>query len=445
MRSGRRNEPIGRNRMPDKKRVSTGLKALDQRLDGLFIGDNVIWYDEAGSLAFPFTLNFIRESQKQHKPMVYVSFDRSPKSLMEELGPLAEYNDLTILDCFTHGKGDGSSVFANFYAQRGVQWPCRIVRTDEPWKPELVAKAIYDIHRQLTGDVRFVFESLTGMQDLWEGEENILKFYSRSCPRLYELQTIAYWIIEKGAHSHRLKAHINQIAQVAIELGVRRGKSALTILKAHKRHPDTLNKPELFWADGMAVGFDADRSMTEKIDLGGRLKSIRTRQGLSQKELAVLVGVTPSTISQIESNLIYPSLPALVKTAQVLGVEAAYFFNKNGEERKPTIFSGEGKRVQFSQMPKGSIDGRHLLPADLPAGVEPYIIEISAGRKIPSHFFTHKGEEFGYLIDGELEVTINNTVRHMGPGDVIFLTHDTPTQWRCGPERIARLLWLKIL
>ena len=85
----------------EKKRVSTGLKALDQRLDGLFIGDNVIWYDEAGSLAFPFTLNFIRESQKMNKPLIYVTFDRSPKSLLEELGPLGENANLTILDCFT--------------------------------------------------------------------------------------------------------------------------------------------------------------------------------------------------------------------------------------------------------------------------------------------------------------------------------------------------------
>ncbi len=429
----------------EKKRVSTGLKALDQRLDGLFIGDNVIWYDEAGSLAFPFTLNFIQESQKQNKPLIYVTFDRSPKSLLEELGPLAENAGLTILDCFTHGKGDGSAVFSKFYEKDGAQWPYQIIKANEPWKPAKVAEAIYGIHQNLTGDVRFIFESLTGMQDLWEGEESILKFYSRSCPRLYELETIAYWIIEKGAHSNRLKAHINQIAQVAIELGMRRGKSALTILKAHNRHPGTLDKPELFWADGISVGFDADRPITEKIDLGSRLKSIRMRQSFSQKELATLVGVTPSTISQIESNLIYPSLPALIKMAQVLTVDVAYFFHGNGEDRKPTVFSGEGKKAHFPQLPKGSIDGRHLLPADLRAGVESYLLEIRAGKKIPSHFFSHKGEEFGYLLEGELEVTINSSVQSMIPGDVIFLKRDTPTQWKNSTAHTARLLWLKIL
>lgn len=429
----------------EKARVSTGLKALDHRLDGLFIGDNVIWYDEAGSLAFPFALNFIRESRDRNKPLIYITFDRSPKSLLEELGPLAESPHLTIVDCFTHGKGDGSAVFAKFYEKDGAQWPYQIVKVNEPAKPDKVSETIYGIHQKLKGDVRFVFESLTGMQDLWDGEENILKFYSHSCPRLYELETIAYWIIEKGAHSNRLKAHINQIAQVAIELGIRRGKGMLTILKAHNRRPDNLDKPEFFWADGMTVGFDIDRPMTEKIDLGGRLKSIRTRQGLSQKELAGLVGVTPSTISQIESNLIYPSLPALVKIAQVLAVDTAYFFQKDGHDQKPAIFAGPGRKIHFAQLPKGSIEGWQLLPVDFPAGVDPYILEIPAGRKLPAHFFAHKGQEFGYLLEGQIEVTINNSVQTVRPGDVIFLTRDNPSQWKNPQKQPARLLWMKIL
>ncbi|MDA8138928.1 MAG: helix-turn-helix domain-containing protein [Desulfobacteraceae bacterium] len=429
----------------EKERVSTGLEALDQRLDGLFIGDNVIWYDEAGSLAFPFTLNFIRQSQARNKPIIYVTFDRSPKSLLEELGPLAQNPDLTILDCFTLGKGDGSEIFARFYEKDGAQWPYQIIKATEPWKPDKVAEAIYGIHQKLKGDVRFVFESLTGMQDLWGGEESILKFYSRSCPRLYELDTIAYWIIEKGAHSQRLKANINQIAQVAIELSIRRGKSTLSILKAHNRKPDSLDKPEYFWAEGLTVGFDADHPMSDKIDLGSRLKALRAKQSVSQKELAALVGVTPSTISQIESNLIYPSLPALIKIAQVMAVDMAYFFHKNGDSQKPVIFSGEGKAAHFPQLPKGSIEGRQLLPVDLQACVEPYVLEIPAGKKLPGHFFLHKGEEFGYLLEGELEVTIKNSAQTIATGDVIFLTRDVPSQWKNIGKSTARLLWLKIV
>ncbi|MGD9009725.1 MAG: cupin domain-containing protein [Desulfobacteraceae bacterium] len=429
----------------EKTRVSTGLLGLDQRLDGLFIGDNVIWYDEAGSLAFPFSLNFIQESQRQRKPLIYVLFDRSPKTLVAELGPLAEDAQLIILDCFTHGKGDGSAVFSKFYEKDGAQWPYRIIKVNEPAKPEKVSEAIYGIHQDLSGDVRFVFESLTGMQDLWEGEDNILKFYSHSCPRLYELETIAYWIVEKGAHSNRLKAHINQIAQVAIDLAIKRGKSALTILKAHNRQPRHLNKAEPFWADGMTVRFDTERSLPANIDLGTRLKRLRTRQALSQKELAGMVGVTPSSISQIESNLIYPSLPALFKMAQVLSVDAGYFFQRDINGRRPIIFPGGGKEVRFTDLPKESIRGRHLLPADQPAPVEPYVIEIPAGKKLPGHFFVHKGEEFGYVMEGELEVTVQNASQQLNAGDVIYLTRHIPSQWKNSGKKTAKLLWVKVL
>ncbi len=429
----------------EKRRVSTGLRGLDRRLDGLLIGDNVIWYDEAGSLAFPFTLNFIQASQKENKPLIYITFDHSPKALVEELGSLAQDSQLTLLDCFTHGKGDGSSVFSKFYEKDAAPYPCRIVKVNEPWKPEKVSEAIYRIHQGLSGDVRFVFESLTGMQDLWEGEESVLKFYSHACPRLYELETIAYWIVEKGAHSNRFKAHINRVAQVAIDLAIKRGKSALTVLKTHNRKPEGLNESQPFWADGKSVNFDSEKSLPSNVDLGTRLKQLRTRRDLSQKDLASMVGVTPSTISQIESNLIYPSLPALFKMAQILTVDAGYFFQKQINGQQPSVFEGGGKAVRFLNMPKGSIQGKALLPVDLPASIEPYLLEIPAGKKLPSHFFVHKGEEFGYLMEGALQVTIQNTAKQLTVGDVVYLTRYIPSQWKNTGKTSARMLWFKVL
>ena len=94
--------------------VASGIHQLDRILGSLLIGDNVIWYDDAGSLAWPFCANLIQSSQAQNKPVIYVSFDRSPRNLLEKLGPLAENPALTILDCFTWGKGAGSEVFLRF-------------------------------------------------------------------------------------------------------------------------------------------------------------------------------------------------------------------------------------------------------------------------------------------------------------------------------------------
>lgn len=429
-----------------KNRISSGVSQLDQLLGGLFIGDNVIWYDDAGSLASTFCMNFIQASQAQNKPFIYVSFDRSPKNLLGKLGALAENQHLTILDCFTHGKGDGSEVFSKFYEKNGAQWPYQIIKVNEPWKPEKVIESVYGLHKTMKGDVRFIFESLTGMQDLWKGEDQILKFYTHSCPRLYELDTIAYWIVEKGAHSDRLKAHINQIAQVAIDLSIKRGKSALTILKAEKRKPETISEPNAFWSDGLTIRFDSDRRKTpSRINLGVRLKELRTKQGISQKELAKLVGVTPSTISQIESNSIYPSLPALFKIAETLSVEMSSFFQKKTDLKNKVVFSeGEGIKTLFPDLPKGNIKGKLLTPIDFDANAEPYILEIPPRKNLPSHFFIHKGDEIGYILSGKLQATIQNAVYNVKAGDLIYLTSEIPSQWKNPGPSPTKLLWVKI-
>jgi hypothetical protein len=55
--------------------VSTWIQYLDELLGWLFIGDNVIWYDDAGSLASAFCHNFLQSSQNLKKDLIYVSFD----------------------------------------------------------------------------------------------------------------------------------------------------------------------------------------------------------------------------------------------------------------------------------------------------------------------------------------------------------------------------------
>lgn len=428
-----------------KTRVSSGVSSLDRLLGGIFIGDNVVWYDDVGSLAMPFCLNLIRTSLSQNKPMIYVSVDRSPKNLLELLGPLAESKHLTILDCFTQGKGDGSEVFEKFYEKDGAQWPYQIIRVNEPSKPEKFIEAVYGIHKTMEGDVRLVFESLTGMQDLWGGEDFIGKFYSRSCPRLYELNTIAYWIIAKDAHSNRLKAHINQIAQVAIELSLKEDRSTLTILKAEGRNPATLNKPSMFLKDGMDVKFPEDGSSRTLLDIGVRLKELRKKQGLTQSKLAQLVDVTPSNISQVESNLIYPSLAALIKIAEALSVDITYFFQEQAGGERPLVFSeNDGINVKFPELPAKSISGKLLTPMDFEPKAEPYLIEIPPKKKLPSHFFIHKGEEMGYVLSGKLLITTGKSSYSAKSGDVVYLKKELPSQWENPGPEAAKILWIKV-
>lgn len=434
--------------MSERPRVSSGVSQLDHLLAGLFIGDNVVWHDDAGSLASVFCLNFIQASQAQDKSLIYVSFDRSPKNLLDKLGPLADNKSLTILDCFTCGKGDCSPIFLRFYEESISDWPCRIIRVDEPGRIDQVMETVYGVHSSMEGegDVRLVFESMTGMQELWGGEELILHFYSHSCPRLTELNTIAYWIMEKGAHSSTLLAQINQIAQVAIDLSIKRGTTSLTILKAENRDLENLQRPYTYWTKDLTITFeDEKRTSGRRIELGLRLKELRNKRGLSQTELAKLVGVHPSTISQVESDLIYPSLPALLKMAEVLSVEISSFFQESIGTKKRLIFpASESVEVKLQNLPEGSIFAKLLVPVDFNARAEPYLVEIPPNSEVPSHFFVHKGEEVGYLLAGKLQVKIEKAVYNLRAGDVIYLTSEMPSQWLNSGPNVAKLLWNKI-
>ena len=429
----------------EKHRVPSGVSRLDLLLGGLFIGDNVVWHDDAGSLAPVFCLNFLQASQLQEKPIIYVSFDRSPKNLLDKLGSLANYPGLIILDCFTNGKGEGSSFFLKFYEEPETEPPCRLIRVEEPRQPQQFMDQLYQVHAGLTGDVRFIFESLTGMQELWGSEDRLLTFYSHSCPRLYDLNTIAYWVLEKNAHSPRFRAQINQIAQVAIELTIKRGTTSLTILKAENRSPEEFHKPHNYWTRDLTVVFDDEKRTTGKIDLGLRLKEFRLRRGLSQTELAKLVGVTASTISQVESNLIYPSLPALMKMAEALAVDLTSFFADRQEGPGRVVFTpADAVEVKFPNLSDAAVQARLLYPVDFEVKAEPYLIEITPKATLPAHFFFHKGEEIGYLLSGRLQVRVGKGVYNLKAGDVIYLTSEVPGEWRNPGPSVARLLWIKV-
>jgi transcriptional regulator with XRE-family HTH domain/KaiC/GvpD/RAD55 family RecA-like ATPase len=428
-----------------RMRVSTGVSELDPLLGGFLIGDNVVWYDDAGSLAAVFSLNFLQASEAQHKLFIYVSFDRSPRNLLEKLGTLAENPHLVILDCFTYGKGKGADIFERFYEAHEAPG-CRLIPVERPGDPDAVMDVFHGVRSEATEDVRFVFESLTGMQELWEGEEQLSRFYSHTCPRLYELNTIGYWIMERKAHSKRLRASINQIAQVVMELSLKRGKTSLSVIKAENREVEALNTPHVYWTKGLNVVFSSEKKgPARQMDLGSRIRGLRTKRGLSQTELARLVGVTPSNISQVESNQIYPSITALMKMAEILSVDIGSFFQEPAAEMRQSVFQGaDATEVQFPDMPKESIFARQLTPIDSDSRAEAYIIEVQPGRVLPSHFFVHKGEEFGYLLNGKLQVKFGSSTATMHAGDSIALTTEMPSQWKNPGVSASRLLWLKI-
>ena len=73
------------------------------------------------------------------------------------------------------------------------------------------------------------------------------------------------------------------------------------------------------------------------------------------------------------------------------------------------------------------------------------MIRIRPGKKLAGHFFAHKGKELGYLLSGQLEMTVENQSYKVNPGDTIYLQKDIPGSWNNISEQVAELLWLKFI
>lgn len=229
---------------------------------------------------------------------------------------------------------------------------------------------------------------------------------------------------------------------MAFDLAVKRGKTWLTLLKAEHRKPKQLDKPILFWERDMEVYFELDRHPASPIDMGARIRKLRNRRGLSQTELARRVGVTPSNISQVESNLIYPSIPALMRIADVLSADISALFRDTGENAGKVIFKEEDNAELFpANLPKNALSIHLLTPSDHNFQAEIFSIRFFPEKRISTHFFFHKGEEFGYLVSGKLMMVLDNTTKVLMPGELVYLTDTVPEKWRNPETEPAHLIW----
>jgi len=423
------------------KTVSAGINYLDRLIGGLQIGDNVIWQVESGSFVELFYLNFIRVSLRDSKKVVFISFNSSPKTVLTKLGSFTNNKNLTLVDCFTSGKGESSSLFLNFYKSDYKKYKCRILHIEKPSDVPGFLELINKIEESYPKGTKYIFDSITGVQDLWGGSEQVLKLFTHQCPRLYELQTVAYWILEKGAHSEKFRAQLNHITQVVINLSVDNGICSLTVIKADNRFTSEMSKPQHYEIVNSKIQFISQKK--ETVNIGRKLREIREKRDISQVDLAERIGVTPSTISQVESNSISLSLSALVRLSKVLNVSIGSFFGESGDSLSQVLFRKDSRTpARIGNFSKREITGELLVPSNIIAKAQMYIINVLPGTSADRHFFLHKGEEFGFLISGNLELKLKEKKYIIREGDAIYLKSEIPLGWNNKTDKAAKLFWV---
>jgi len=417
------------------KTISTGIKDLDLLIDSAHIGDNVVWETEAGTSEDIFMQNFIKMSLQENKDVIYASFNRSPQSILLHLNITSNPRRLTILDCFTSGKGKSDRAFLKYYETDHSGGP-NIIKVNRPADISSFSETLNAIQDKLPEGARYIFDSLTGMQDLWGDENSTYKFFTYMCPRLYDLGTVAFWMLEKEAHSQSFKANLRHITQVVIELYKKREKLYLKALKLEGRSTREAFKPHSYDIEDGIINIVSARK-DHLYDIGGRVRNARMRLDMSQKDLADKIGMTSSFISQLENNQISPSLNSFFQIAGVLGISASSLLEvQKKPEEVGWLISGDSVKASLSEKEQAY----SVYTVTSGGRASAYLVVIKPGAEINKHFLSYKKEELIYVMKGRLTVEVENAEKDLQPGDAIYLKESLPSQWRNKSSEEAELL-----
>ncbi|SCK24998.1 cupin domain-containing protein [Vogesella sp. LIG4] len=163
------------------------------------------------------------------------------------------------------------------------------------------------------------------------------------------------------------------------------------------------------------------------MDVGARLRMVRERMGLSQRELAKRAGVTNGTISLIEQNRVSPSISSLRKVLEGLPMTLSDFFTFDADPQQPRVFYTPDElpnlgNDQIQLMLVGTSHERR----DIAILREVYQPDADTGPEM----LMHEGQEGGVVLKGRIEVTVGNDVRVLGPGDSYYFDSKLPHRFR---------------
>lgn len=403
------------------EKISSGIRDVDRLTDSFYVGDNVVWEVDAGTSFRIFTRNFIRQAARDGVKTVYISFNRSPQSVIKDLGESLITENFLLIDCFTAGKGKNDNTFLKFYESKTK---LDIIKVEHPRKIEEFTETLNSIEDRFPGS-RYVFDSLTGMQDLWASEDDTYRFFTYMCPRLYDLDTVAYWTLEKEAHSQKFKANLRHITQVVLDLYKRREKLYIKALKLEGRQNREAFKPHAYEINGSEITVTGeDRESLS--DIGTRLKEARIRAGLNQKELAGRVDLTPSSISQLESNQISPSLSSFMQICQALGVEPSAFLDNRTEEKTPWLFR-KGDILSTPLPSEGDVKIYSITPDEK---ISARLAVFPPETRIRGHFIYQRKEELIVMLRGNISVKVEGKEETLHKGDCVYLKDAFPSEWK---------------
>ncbi len=175
-----------------------------------------------------------------------------------------------------------------------------------------------------------------------------------------------------------------------------------------------------------------------EVDVGTKVRHTRRLRGLTLKQVADQAGCSESLLSKIENGRATPSLKMLQRLASALGLTVGKFFAQ--ETNPDDIVMQAARRIKFETNGNGDKleplahnSGSHLL--------ECYLHHVVPGSG-PGGTFQHEGEEFGYVLEGEIELVVAGRKYNVAKGDSFCFRSEKPHSWANKGKEKARVLWV---
>jgi len=151
---------------------------------------------------------------------------------------------------------------------------------------------------------------------------------------------------------------------------------------------------------------------------GSNIKKLRLEKGVSKTELQDVVQINATDFDSLEAQGNDASISQLMKIATYLGTDITTLLYGKEFKEQPVVVSKPGNRVKIKR--KKSFDFENLAPHYHGRHIEPFIIDVHASESGQEEFHQHPGEEFHYVLEGQLKVVIANQEHILEKGDSIY-------------------------
>lgn len=172
------------------------------------------------------------------------------------------------------------------------------------------------------------------------------------------------------------------------------------------------------------------------MQLGEKIRQLRLQVGLTQGELADRCELTKGYISQLENDLTSPSISTLIDILSALGSTLKEFFSDEDENEK-IVFTENDYIEKISD----NITQNWLVPNAQKNEMEPIHIVLHPHSQTQEDY-PHEGEEFGYVLSGEINVHLNKKVYRCKKGESFYFVSDKVHYIENVKDKDAVVIWV---